>query len=130
MDSVSVAFELMQIEIDGAVENLNAKGASEFRASNYAEAKRLGDLGEELRDYRARIQELAEEWSSRFAEGGAEAGIGNDRVEPTRKILKHTKASRTNILVRFPDGSVVSKNRRGYTCRSFRTNWVRKGFVT
>ena len=36
MDSVTVAFELMRIELDAEVENLNAEGEQLFRTSNYA----------------------------------------------------------------------------------------------
>ncbi len=44
MNSVSIAFELMRLELEAEIEQLNAAGAAAFRSSDYemAEKKFVG----------------------------------------------------------------------------------------
>ena len=67
MESVTVAFELMKLELEAAVEDLNTQGAELFRCSQYEEAKELTDHGGTLRHFCDRVDELATEWNNNFA---------------------------------------------------------------
>ncbi len=82
MNSVCVAFELMTIELDTAVEDLNSQGARLFRQSDYKEARRLTDQGTSLREFCDRVNALAREWTERFVADGAtdERGVKAKRI--------------------------------------------------
>jgi len=109
MDSVSVAFELMQNELEIAVENLNSEGAKNFRLGRYAEAETLAGKGKAMGEFRRKVASLANEWVEQFAETSHEAGVSTEGNETARKILKHTKSAKTGLRVRFVDGVVISE---------------------
>ena len=115
MDSVSTAFELMRLELEAAVDNLNSDGAALIRDSRYEDASKLIDRGKKLRDFCKSIEQLAEEWRTSFAEEGIDgcADIDDDTV--ARKILSASKSPRTGLLVRFPDGSLISERTAAQT---------------
>lgn len=114
MESVTTAFDLMKLELEAAVEDLNTRGATYFRNSNYKEAKNLTDRGLELRAFCGRVEELAEEWSKFFAE---EPSSEPSEIEQqtARKILASSKASSTRLLVSFPDGSKIAEKTAAQT---------------
>lgn len=115
MDSVTVAFELMRMELDSEVENLNDLGARRFRDSQYDEAAELSIRGKKLQDFLTRVQELGAEWTSSFA--GPEAVDVEDPevLAITRQILSSTKSPKTALLVRFPTGDVVAEEKAADT---------------
>jgi hypothetical protein len=110
MDSVSVAFELMQIELEAAVENLNSDGTNYFHKAEYEMAQNLADKGTALQQFRARVEALAHEWQSVFSEHTEEMDLNTTAEDSARRILSTTKASRTGLFVKFPSGIVFSEN--------------------
>jgi hypothetical protein len=115
MDSVTVAFELMRLELDAEVENLNAIGASRFRDSKYDEAAELVAKGKALQSFLGKVRELELEWLNSFAET-AEFDIEDREFEAsTRRILSNAKSPKTALLVRFPTGEVVADKKAADT---------------
>lgn len=115
MDSVATAFELMEIELITAVENLNSEGARLFRSSDYDAAKRLTEKGEALQDFCARVAALSKEWSQNYAEQPGLRVSVVDEVETTRRILSASKSAKTGLVVRFPDGTVICEPKAAET---------------
>lgn len=113
MNSVSVAFELMLLELESEAEQLNSAGAGAFRASDYDTADKLIRRGKELTEFIERARKLEDEWRSRFS-GGEFVRFAMPpelTVEETaRKILAHSKSSKTSLLVRFPDGTIFAES--------------------
>ncbi len=109
MDSVSIAFELMRLELAAEVENLNSQGASFFRSSLYEEANELSSKGKKLQNFLLKVQALEAEWVGSFAEAAA-LEIDGPEVEATaRRILSNSKSAKTGLLIRFPTGEVISE---------------------
>lgn len=112
MNSVSIAFELMRIELEVETERLNAAGAAAFRSSDYALAREQTQRGENLQDFRERIAKLEEEWHRRFSPPETTTDVAlspPDPSEQVRTILSHSKSSKTGLLVRFKDGTVIAE---------------------
>jgi hypothetical protein len=114
MESVTIAFELMKLELDATVEDLNTQGAELFRRSNYEEAKRLTDDGRALRDFCEKVDILANEWRERFAEQTDEEPTEQEQ-QAARTILSASKGSRTRLLVKFRDGSAIAEKTAALT---------------
>lgn len=111
MDSVSVAFELMRIELDGEVESLNSQGAKAFRDSDYEAARDLTNTGAQLQAFLGKVAALEEEWRASFS-GTVESLKDEKVVEATaRRINAGSKSSKTALLVRYPDGRVIAEER-------------------
>ncbi|MBW3096497.1 hypothetical protein [Pseudohoeflea coraliihabitans] len=111
MDSVTIAFELMRLELGAEVDNLNAYGASLFHESQYEEATKLGERGKALRGFLEKVQLLEAEWVNSFA-GTAEVDYQDPAVEAaTRQILSNSKSPKTALLVRYPCGEVVAEKK-------------------
>lgn len=115
MDSVSVAFELMRLELQAEVEDLNSAGAQKFRASDYASAEELVRKGKALQAFLLKVATLEDEWTSNFAENGSMVDRDEGAVEAARKILSGTKSSKTALLVRYPNGDVVAERKAADT---------------
>lgn len=115
MDSVATAFELMEIELTTAVENLNSEGARLFRSSDYDAAKRLTEKGAALQDFCARVAALSKEWNERYAEQPDSRLSVVDEEETARRILSASKSAKTGLLVRFPDGTVICEPKAAET---------------
>lgn len=115
MDSVSVAFELMRIELDAEVESLNSQGAKAFRDSDYEAARELTTRGSELKAFLAKVAALEDEWSATFS-GTVESVQDEEIIEATaRKINAGSRSSKTALLVRFPDGKVIAEEKAADT---------------
>lgn len=115
MDSVSVAFELMRIELDAEVESLNSQGAKAFRDSDYEAARELTTKGSELKAFLAKVAALEEEWRASFS-GTVESAQDEGIIEATaRKINAGSRSSKTALLVRFPDGKVIAEEKAADT---------------
>ncbi len=113
MASVTVAFELMRLELEAEVENLNALGAGRFRASQYDEAKELSAKGKALQNFLEKVRTLEAEWIQAFAE---DVLVDEAEVEATaRRILSNSKSERTALLVRFPTGEVIAEKKAAET---------------
>lgn len=114
MESVRTAFELMKLELEATVENLNAEGAELFRLSRYEEANDLIAKGKALRNFCHRVDQLSDEWIENFSpDTGAEAS--EKEQETARTILSASKSSRTGLLVRFKDGSIICEKTAALT---------------
>lgn len=107
MDSVSIAFELMALELNTAIENLNSEGARNFKSSNYEEARRLTERGLALNDFCGRVECLAAEWVKTYAGQPDASSDAAEATETARKILSASKAPKSGLLVRFHDGTVI-----------------------
>lgn len=115
MDSVSVAFELMRIELDAEVESLNSQGAKAFRESDYEAARELTTKGSELKAFLAKVAALEEEWGVSFS-GRVESVQDEEIIEATvRKINAGSRSSKTALLVRFPDGKIIAEEKAADT---------------
>jgi hypothetical protein len=110
MDSVGIAFELMRFELEAEVESLNSDGAKHFRESQYDLADALTKKGKALQDF--------SEWEASFASGVDEQDEANVTLA-ARKILSGSKSSKTALLVRFPDGEVISEKTAAGTLVKF-----------
>lgn len=112
MDSVSIAFELMRIELEVETERLNAAGAAAFRSSDYVQAQEQIQRGRNLQEFRERIAKLEEEWHRRFSPNETTEVVTlsePDSSEQVRSILSHSKSSKSGLLVRFTDGAVIAE---------------------
>ncbi|MCO5792213.1 MAG: hypothetical protein HEQ21_05290 [Blastomonas sp.] len=115
MDSVSVAFELMRIELDAEVESLNSQGAKSFHESDYEAASELTTRGRELKAFLAKVAALEEEWRASFS-GMVESVQDEEVIEATaRRINAGSRSSKTALLVRFPDGKVIAEEKAAGT---------------
>lgn len=111
MDSVSVAFELMRMELDAEVESLNSQGAKAFHESDYESARELTKRGSDLQAFLAKVAALEEEWRASFS-GTVESVQDEEVIHATaRKINAGSRSSRTALLVRFPDGKVIAEEK-------------------
>ena len=110
-----LTFELMELELNTAVENLNREGEQLFHRSEYEAAKRLTEKGAALRDFCARLLALSKEWREKYAEQTDSSQSVVDEEETVRRILSASKGSKTGLLVRFPDGTVVCEQKASDT---------------
>lgn len=105
-DSVDVAFELMLSELERKADDLNAEGAALFRNSEYDRAKNRADHGNHLRAFRDKIEVLRSEWLQDHA-------TTFPKSEPAeierfaRTITSASKAPKTVLVVKFPDGETI-----------------------
>lgn len=115
MDSVTIAFELMRMELDAEIENLNTEGAKLFRHSMYPDAEELIKKGKALQAFVDRVRKLEMEWASSFATAMETAPRDEVVEEAARKILAGTKSSKTGLLVLFPNGDALAKEKAADT---------------
>lgn len=118
MESVSTAFELMRLELEVEVERLNSAGATAFRASDYEKAEELIRQGRQLKEFCDRVSELEGEWLREFASAEKTDQNGTSTIpeaDIARKILAHSKSSKTSLLVRFVDGTVIAERTAALT---------------
>ena len=105
-DSVSVAFQLILEEIDVVVSEVNSQGAAFLRNSEYAKAKAVIGSGEKLAAFRIKLEALKQEWIA----GLDEPTRKQVQVQPSeiaRTIASVPRSSRTVLVVKFPDGTVL-----------------------
>jgi hypothetical protein len=115
MNSVTVAFQLMRLELDAEVENLNTLGAGRFRSSQYEEAAELSEKGKKLQIFLAKVKALESEWMESFAENLGDDALDESGEDAVRRILPHSKSSKTALLVRFPNGDVIAEKKAADT---------------
>lgn len=108
-DSVSTAFELMINELDAQVDLLNSEGAQLFQESKYDEAEVQVHKGRALKEFVAQVLSLREAWEQDFASTFPTEVVPDAVESATRTILSSSKSSKTTLLVRFPDGTVISE---------------------
>jgi hypothetical protein len=108
-DSVTVAFGLMFSELEGEIDALNSEGARLFHESKYDEAENQIQKGRALTRFVERVRVLQEEWSRDFADDFPEEVVQKTVLNASRKIMSNSKSSKTTLLVRFPDGTVISE---------------------
>lgn len=115
MDSVTVAFELMRMELDAEIENLNTEGAKCFRASMYTDAEELIKRGRVLQNFLYKVQALETEWGNSFASTISIEHRDENIEEIARKIIASSKSPKTALLVRFPNGDVIAEEKAADT---------------
>lgn len=114
-DSVSIAFELMLLELDTEEENLNEAGVECFRNSNYESARDFTERGMALKAFREKIEALSGDWEKDFSENFPKIVVPDAVETATRKILSSSKSSKSKLLVRFPDGKVIFEDKAADT---------------
>lgn len=105
MDSVSVAFELMQLELENEVEYLNSDGAECFKNSRYQQASELSERGKTLARFCDNVKALAGQWHSEFSDDFPQDEIKS--LETARSIQSSTKSAKTRLIVMFEDGKTI-----------------------
>lgn len=81
----------------------------------YADAEDLITKGKALQAFLDKVRALEMEWTSSFA-ATVDAEPADPVIEETaRKILSGSKASKTALLVRFPNGDVLAKEKAADT---------------
>lgn len=109
MDSVTVAFELMRLELEAEVEALNAEGARLYHQSLYDEAQKLAEKGKRLKTYCDKVRALEIEWQNGLSKIDYQVRKPLPVSEAAKKIISASKSSKTGLLVRFPDGTVIAE---------------------
>ena len=108
-DGVSAAFELIIEEINAVAADIAVQGSKAFHDQAYDAAQQLGNSGKSLQAFRKRVEELLEGW-----QGGIDINtrqrfaVVKPKLEP-KTISSHTKAPKTRIKVKFPDGTLIEE---------------------
>lgn len=113
-DSVTVAFELILEEIGSIVSEVNAQGAAFLRNNDYPRAEESISTGKKLAAFKAKLDALKDEWVS----GLDEPTRRQVHVEPaavSRTITSAPKSSKTVLVVKFADGSVIYESKASET---------------
>lgn len=119
-DGVSVAFNIIQEELENATKSLNNEGAQAFQAGEYDKATGLSQMGKDLAQFRTKVLELEEEWTRHFdiaTRGRVHIELVEEQVFPSRPIsenkprrithVRQVRNPRTNIRVTFPDDCTI-----------------------
>lgn len=112
---MTIAFDLMRLELDEEVESLNSEGATAFRESEYENARALSERGVALQGFLEKVETLATEWRENFAANFPEMRETESGEMPHRQILSASKSPRTLLLVRFPDGTTIYEQKASDT---------------
>lgn len=105
-DSVSVAFQLIMEEIGSVVGEVNAQGAAFMRNSEYEKAGAAIETGKKLAAFRIKLDSLKQEWIAGLDEQTRKQ-VQVAPAEVVRTIASSPKSSKTVLVVKFPDGSVL-----------------------
>lgn len=108
-DSVSVAFDLMLHELEIEVDELNERGASHFKRSDYNNAQLLSRAGQDLSDFRNRVIELQSEWASRFSSLFEGREPAQEVHHVARTITSASKSPKTWLRIILPDGTLLEE---------------------
>ena len=113
-DGVTTAFEMILEEIDAVISEVNSQGAAFLRNNDYSKAKASIESGEKLAVFRRNLEHLKDEWVT----GLDESTRRQVHVEPSavaRTIASSSKASKTVLVVRFKDGTVIFETKAADT---------------
>lgn len=105
-DGVSTAFQIILEEIDSVVTEVNTQGAAFLRNDDYTRAEEALAAGKKLKAFRHKLESLRDEWLT----GLDEPTRKRVNVQPaavSRSIAAGPKASKTILVVKFGDGSVI-----------------------
>ncbi|WP_133066203.1 hypothetical protein [Mameliella alba] len=102
-------------ELDAQVDHLNSEGAQLFQNSKYDEAEALVHKGRALADFISQVVSLREVWMEAFASSFPVEVVPDAVESATRTILSSSKSSKTTLLVRFRDGTVISEPKAAET---------------
>ena len=105
-DSVSVAFQIILEEIGTVVSEVNSQGAAFLRNGDYQKAKDVIASGEKLASFRTKLDALRQEWIAGLDEP-TRAKVLVESGEVARTITSGHKSSKTILVVKFPDGTVL-----------------------
>lgn len=113
-DGVATAFDIILEEIDSVVSEVNSEGAAFLRNNDYAKARTAIESGEKLAAFRLQLEQLKGRWTS----GLDEPTRQRIHVEPAavaRTISFAPKASKTVLVVKFKDGTVIFESKAAET---------------
>lgn len=105
-DSVSVAFQLILEEIDSVVSEVNSQGAAFLRNSEYSRAEAAIVSGKKLAAFRVKLETLKEEWVTGLDEPTRKQ-VQIQTSDVVRTIASSSKSSKTVLVVKFSDGTVL-----------------------
>ncbi len=113
---VPTALDLVKEEVDKESRRIFSAGGDALKAGRIKPAKEAIAYAEKLADFVKKIQKLGDEWKNLEAKIDAAAPEVQDIVRPakarnvkagfTRKVTN--VSPKTNFIVKFPDGKVVS----------------------
>jgi hypothetical protein len=113
-DGVSTAFQIILEEIDAVVSEVNAQGAAYLRNDDYSSAKSSISAGEKLKDFRVKLDILKEEWVSGLDESTRNK-VQIEYSEVRKTIASSSKSSKTILVVKFKDGTVLFESKANET---------------
>ena len=101
-DGVSTAFKLIIEEIELLAKTIEQEGSEAFKEGRFSDAKELAEDGQNLRVFKTKTEQLAEEWENSF-----------DKVirrKTDTPIETSPKSKKTKLCVRFKDGTEISEH--------------------
>lgn len=106
-DGVSTAFELISEEIIAVANEIQDQGIQAFKNKNHTQAKNLAESAESLEQFQSRVEQLREDWQSKFdltlREKVKLSSFENPSPQPKSKktTLKITFSPNTSIYCRY-----------------------------
>lgn len=108
-DGVATAFELIIEEIEAVANDIADQGSKAFHNKDYDLAQQLGESGKNLKDFRAKVESLLEDWQSGIDVTTRQRFSVRQKARETKLNTSHSKASKTRLHVTFPDGAVIEE---------------------
>ena len=108
-DGVAAAFELIIEEIESVADQIADQGSEAFQQKNYNTAQRLGELGENLQAFLARVEKLLEDWQRGIDVATRQRFLSSQPKKKT-PTSSQGKARKTVLRVKFDDGTVIEEH--------------------
>jgi hypothetical protein len=108
-DGVATAFELIIEEIEAVAADIADQGSKAFHDKAYDLAQQLGESGENLQDFRAKVESLLEDWQSGIDVSTRQRFSERQKVGKAKPLSRHSKASKTRLRVTFADGKSIEE---------------------
>lgn len=108
-DGVAAAFELIIEEIETVASEIADQGAKAFKDKSYNVAQQLGESGKSLQDFREQVEKLLESWQSGIDVSTRQRFTERHLTTKPKTITTHSKAAKTRLRVRFPDGRIIEE---------------------
>ncbi|MFM2275236.1 MAG: hypothetical protein RL211_1108 [Pseudomonadota bacterium] len=105
-DSVSTAFQIILEEIDSVVSDVNSQGAAFLRNGDYFHAESSITAGKNLAAFRTKLETLNHEWLTGLDET-TRLQVQVPSTKIVSPIASSSKSSKTVLVVKFPDSSVI-----------------------
>ena len=113
-DGVSTAFDIILDEIDSVLSELNSQVTAFMRNGDFGRARDIIASAEHLAGFRKKLEDLRNEWISGLDEP-TRTKVKIDRALVTTTIASNTKAPKTVLVVKFPDGTTIYESKASET---------------